>query len=72
MYFMDVKTGEAVDIGGVARIRVEHKYGQRVKLAIATALTPIKLIPNGHIPDHYTLGMTNEVKPIIPRILAAS
>ena len=72
MYFSDVLVGESIEIGDVACIRVDQKSGPRVRLAIATKLSPIRINPTGHIPEHYTLGMTNELKPIRPKILSST
>lgn len=70
MLSWNVPIGQAVEIGGVVAIRVDEKMGRRVRLTIATALSPIRLIESGIIPDHYTIGISGEVRPMKPRILA--
>lgn len=60
MLVMTVKVGEALQLGEVAVIKVLEKQGQRVKLAIASQVSPIALIPDGIIPTRFTFGVTGE------------
>lgn len=66
MLMMSVRVGQALRIGdledptrGVV-IGVEHKTAQTVRLAISTAMSPIRLIPDGLFPPRYTTGITGE------------
>jgi hypothetical protein len=55
-----VREGEALQIGDAAVVRVEEKSGRRVRLVIATLMSPIHLIPSGIFPDRFTTGITGE------------
>ncbi|GLQ09239.1 hypothetical protein GCM10007913_11710 [Devosia yakushimensis] len=57
---LTVKVGQAVDIAGVAVVRVTEKNGRRVGLQFATSLSPITLIPTGIIPPRYVTGITGD------------
>lgn len=60
MFSTTVRVGQAVQIGDAAVVRVDHKSGQMVRLVIATALHPIRVIATGIIPARFTMGITGE------------
>lgn len=59
MLVMTVPVGAAVQIGEVAVVRVEHKNGQYVRLALATHLA-VEYIASGIIPRRFTTGISGE------------
>lgn len=59
-----IRTGQAVQIGEAAVVRVEHKSGRLVDLVIATAL-PVMLLVDGIIPARFTHGITGEPRRIL-------
>jgi hypothetical protein len=59
MKCLDVKVGQAIQLGDQAVIKVAEKSGQRVRLVIATQLA-IELIATGIIPSRFTTGITGE------------
>lgn len=70
MLTLDVRTGQAVQIGDAACIKIGYKSGARVKIAFATELK-VTLIPDGLIPARFTYGVSGEKRPAQPRILPA-
>ena len=62
MMVLTLRVGEAVQIGEAAVVKVTEKSGQRVKLVIATALAPIRLIASGIIPQRFSTGVTGELR----------
>jgi hypothetical protein len=73
MLNLSVKIGQAVHIGsddpahGVV-LRVEDKSGRMVRLAISTAMSPIRMIADGLFPPRYTTGITGERRRILEPI----
>lgn len=62
---VNVKIGEAVQIGDVACVGLLKRYGQQVKLAIATSVKhEIRLISTGIFPEKFTTGISGERQPI--------
>jgi hypothetical protein len=61
MLSLSVKIGQAVQIGDAAVVRVDDKSGRYVRLRIATALSPIKLLADGIIPMRFTVGLGGEI-----------
>ncbi len=59
MKVLDVRVGQAVQLGDQAVVKVAEKSGQRVKLVIATHLA-IELIVTGIIPTRFSTGLTGE------------
>ena len=57
---LTVNTGQAVQLGDAAVIRVGEKTGNRVKLTFYTTIAPIELITTGIIPRQFTTGITGE------------
>lgn len=57
MKVMDVRVGQAVQLGDQAVVKVAEKSGQRVKLVIATHLA-IDLIATGIIPRAFSTGIS--------------
>lgn len=64
MYRKTVRTGQAVQIGEAAVIRIEQKSGRMVDLVIATAL-PILVLADGIIPARFTMGITGEPRRVL-------
>jgi hypothetical protein len=70
MLTLDVKVGQALQIGaddpqhGVV-IKVEEKSGRRVQLAIATAMSPIRIIADGLFPSRFTTGISGHPRRIL-------
>jgi hypothetical protein len=52
-----MRAGEAMEIGDVAVVRVEHKSGSATKLAFFTDL-PLRSLALGVIPPKYTYGLS--------------
>jgi hypothetical protein len=60
MITRDVKVGDILEIGDQVSIKVKEKSGQRVRLVIATAISPIKMNETGVMPERYATGLTGE------------
>lgn len=61
MLSLSVKIGQAVQIGDAAVVKVDDKTGRYVRLRIATALSPIKLLADGIIPMRFTVGLAGDI-----------
>lgn len=71
MLALDVKIGQAVQIGDAACIKVLGKNGQRVRLSVATAVMPIRILASGIIPQQFVAGIhANGARPAPPRLAA--
>ena len=62
MLTLDVKIGQAVQIGDVCVVKVRDKRGSRVKLVFFTAIAPIRLLADGLIPARFTTGISGEYR----------
>ena len=63
MLMLDVKIGQAVTIGKETLVKVADKRGRKVRLAIATSLSPIKLLPPGLDLTTYVEGIDGVRQP---------
>lgn len=62
---LNVKVGQAVQIGNAACVAVKEKKGAQVKLIISTALSPVLLIPTGIFPPPFRPpGITGAPDPV--------
>ena len=59
-----LRAGEAVEIGDVVVVRVEHKSGAATKLSFFTEL-PIRSLVDGLIPPRYVLGITGPPRRVL-------
>lgn len=61
MLVKTLRVGQALQIGEAAAVKVlDKKGGQYVRLGIATALAPIRLLPDGIIPARFAVGIKPE------------
>ncbi len=71
MITMDVKVGQAVQIGDEpdrgAVVSVLHKSGRTARLSFATTL-PVRMLATGIIPTRFTLGVTGEPRRILEAV----
>lgn len=69
---MTVKVGHMLQIGdgpdNGAIIKVEDRSGRAVRLTVASALSPIRLLGPGLIPERWTCGITGERRRVLQAI----
>lgn len=72
MLILTAKIGHVVEIGDTVAIKLLEKSGQRVRMAIATQLAPIRINATGIIPARYSTGITGEPRYVEQSRMAAA
>lgn len=70
MLALNVKVGQAVQIGDVAVVKVQDKRGAMVKLVFATNIKPIRLLATGIIPRQFITGLGDAYSETPPRLVS--
>lgn len=72
MLILTARIGQVVEIGegGLVAIKLMEKSGQRVKMAIATTLSPVRIV-DGIASSRFSSGISGETRYLPPRNMAA-